>query len=102
MATVIRIAMRTAPIPVTVGTFEACYYGGWGDTMGVGRGWEGRAQVIYTYIYIYVYVDLYIYMYIYIYIIVLIIRTPKMEQLMLVWRSSICIHASLEQRGFNS
>ena len=55
--TVIRIAMRTAPIPVTVGTFEAHYYGAWGDSMGVGSGWEGRAQVIYTYnsIYIYMY-----------------------------------------------
>ena len=40
--TVTRMATPRGPIPVTVGTFEACHWG-WGDTLG-GEGGVGNAE----------------------------------------------------------
>ena len=70
VTTVVRTAMRTTPIPVTVGTFEA-YHGGerWGGMpLGVGGGLGTQSAGPYMYIHIYIYGTprtLYIHIYIY-------------------------------------
>ena len=41
VTTVMRVATRTAPIPVTVGGLEACHWGVGRDTIGGGEGGLG-------------------------------------------------------------